>query len=277
MNLINQTIKHPTLGVGYVTEQNNKYIWIKFANKTSKFKYPDAFTKILKCEDPKTQETLEEESPTSKAIKEAQKLAEKKYAAEVAARKTTRQSLPFRKKAVIKQQRISGQRMTFYVFQGSTYDRESRSEYLWAPVSNKSGQTFHHWERMLDIQAGDIIFHGHNGYIKAVSMARNRCYACSQPEELRTEDLWDKEGRKVDCNYIPIKRPIKTSTLKEDILRLCNVKYAPFDSRGKGNMGYLYDLNRELAAIFLRESVKQNAYLEDVDYIRDLISEADKV
>ena len=68
-------------------------------------------------------------------------------------------------------------------------------------------------------------------------------------------------------------RPIKTSHYTTDILRLCNVKYAPFDKDGNGNMGYLYELNRELAQIFLRGLVKLNPSLAYVDYVAELLSE----
>ena len=32
-----------------------------------------------------------------------------------------------------------------------------------------------------------------------------------------------------------------------NIIRFCQVKYSPFDKDGNGNMGYLFDINRELA------------------------------
>ncbi|HEX3016758.1 MAG TPA: hypothetical protein VHP31_02765 [Caproicibacter sp.] len=87
--------------------------------------------------------------------------------------------------------------------------------------------------------------------------------------------MWGQDGRRVDCDYIPIKNPVKTSMFLDDILRLCNVKYSPFDRDGNGNMGYLYEIDRELARIFLRGSSKYNSYLNDFAYIRDLLAEAD--
>lgn len=278
MNLLNNKVKHINFGLGTVIAQDDKYISVEFAAKTSMFGYPDAFTKFLQAEDTTVQAAILQEIADSKAaveaqkraVEEAKKHAEEQRATETAAKKTT---VPSKKKAAVSQGRIPGKRMTFYVFQGNTYDRESRGGYIWAPVSNKSGNTFHHWDRLLDIRPGDIILHGLDGYVQAVSTARSECYECKQPDELRTEDLWDQEGRRVDCDYIPIKRPIKTAAFVDDILHLCNVKYAPFDKYGSGNMGYLYELNRELARIFLRASAKNNPYLEDVDYIEELLAE----
>ena len=90
--------------------------------------------------------------------------------------------------------------MVFFVFQGNTFDKECKGGYIWAPVSDRAGNKPHHWERLLDVRQGDIILHGCDGYIKAVSVAKTACYDCNQPAELAVEELWDREGRKVDCD-----------------------------------------------------------------------------
>lgn len=41
-------------------------------------------------------------------------------------------------------------------------------------------------------------------------------------------------------------------------------------------MGYLFELNRELAYIFLKASVEQNQYLGSVDFVQELIDEYEK-
>lgn len=48
VDLLNKQVKHTgALGVGTVTEQDDKYITVQFAGKTSKFMYPAAFEKFL--------------------------------------------------------------------------------------------------------------------------------------------------------------------------------------------------------------------------------------
>lgn len=291
MNLIGKNVIHRVYGVGEVLSQTATMITVRFPSKETKFQYPnpDTFTKFLKAENPDTQAAILEE------IRQEKELAEKKRAEEDARKKAeeerraaeqreaderARAALsskprPAGEKKHVKQERIPGKRMTFFVFHGSTYDRESRGGYIWAPVANRAGLSFHHWDRLLDIRPGDIIFHGCDGYIQAISTARGECYDCRQPEELRSEDMWEPEGRRVDCEYILIKNPIKTTLVRDDILRLCNVKYAPFDRDGNGNMGYLYELNRELARIFLKETAKRNPLIRDIDFVRELLSEAD--
>jgi len=292
MQLIGEKVHHRVFGVGTVTEQSDTTITVRFPAKEAKFTYPnpDTFKKFLTAENPDVQAAIldefvraAEEAARKKAEEEArrkaeeERLAEEKRLADEAARALLRQSRSPEKKTATKQERIPGKRMTFFVFQGTTFDRESRGGYIWAPSSNKAGSSFHHWDRLLDVREGDIIFHGCDACVQAISTARGECYECHQPEELRFEDLWEPDGRRVDCDYILIDNPIKTALVRDDILRLCNVKYAPFDRDGNGNMGYLYELPRELAKIFLRETVKRNPLIGDVNFVRDLLSEPDDI
>lgn len=281
MNLIDCKVKHLSLGTGTVIAQDASHVTVTFAIKTSKFVYPDAFTSFLTCENSTVQAAILQEITDAKEAAEAKKHAEelsKQHAeeqrvAEAAAKRAAMTSTSARRKVPSKQTRILGKRMTFFVFQGATYDRESRGGYIWAPISNKSGNTFHHWDRLLDVRPGDIILHGYDGYVQAVSTAIGACYDCNQPVELSSEELWDEEGRRVDCDYIKIRNPIKTADFVEDIIRLCNVKYAPFDRNGSGNMGYLFEIDRNLARIFLRASIGYNPHLGEIDYIQELIAE----
>lgn len=291
MIIVGEKVLHKVYGVGEVIDQSTTMITVRFPAKDAKFQYPtpDTFTKFLKAENPNVQAAILDEirqeaelAAKKRAEEEARKKAgeERRAAEQREADEHARAALANKprtagEKKHVKQEHIPGKRMTFFVFQGSTFDRESRGGYIWAPVANRAGLSFHHWDRLLDIRPGDIIFHGCDGYIQAISTARGECYDCHQPEELRSEDLWEPEGRRVDCEYILIKNPIKTTLVRDDILRLCNVKYAPFDRDGNGNMGYLYELNRELARIFLKETVKRNTLIGDVDFVHELLSEAD--
>lgn len=284
MNLVGKRIKHKTLGVGVVTAHDGEILTIEFSTKISRFRYTElTFKKFLAAEDINIQQAILEEFDAAKTAEEigykAENIVQLKAAEEQAVRdlaqRTTVHSVASRRKTATRQARIPGRCMTFYVFQGSTFDRESRNGYIWAPISNKAGRTFHHWDRLCDVHPGDIILHGYNAHVQAVSIARSECYECNQPEELRTENLWDQEGRRVDCEYIIFKSPIRTAEFVDDILRLCNVKYAPFDKDGNGNMGYLYEIHRELAKIFLHAGVARNHELKDVDFISEFLAEGD--
>lgn len=45
--------------------------------------------------------------------------------------------------------------------------------------------------------------------------------------------------------------------------------YAPFDKYG--NMGYLYNLNQNLAAFFIRKIAKKNPEVMDLDYLKFIL------
>lgn len=280
MKIEGLSVKHKTLGVGTISKFDGKYLTVAFENKVSMFQYPDAFSRFIQAADPSVHAAILQDVERAKAAAIAQqkaeeetKKAEEQHATIATTKKTMVKSTAVPKVVVPKQERIEGKSATFYVFQGSTFDREYQGGYLWAPITNKTGDTFHHWDRLLDVRPGDIILHGCNGHVQAVSVARAACYDCVQPQELRTEDSWDLEGRRVDCDYIMLSSPIKTTNYTEDIIRLCNTKYAPFNKYGTGNMGYLYEINREMAKIFLNAAVTANSYLKSHQIIAGLLAE----
>lgn len=280
MEIEGLSVKHKTFGVGTITKFDGKYLTVAFESKVSIFQYPAAFSGFIQATDPTVHTAILQEIDDAKAEAIAQqktaeesKKAEDQHVVDTGVKKTAVRSTATPMVVTSKQERIEGKPATFYVFQGSTFDREYQGGYLWAPITNKAGDTFHHWDRLLDVRPGDIILHGCNGHVQAVSVARAACYDCVQPQELRTEDSWDLEGRRVDCDYIMLSTPIKTTNYIEDIIRLCNTKYSPFNKYGTGNMGYLYEINREMAKIFLNAAAIANPYLKSHQVIAGLLAE----
>ena len=280
MELKGKKVIHQSLGIGIIAEQTNDYIAVEFSAKTSKFVYPGAFIKFIKAQDSQLQAAILSEYEDVRIAAEAKKQADdaaREAAEELKALAAASKKIPAkqseRKTAYEKQSRdSSGRPMVFFVFQGNTFDKENRGGYIWAPITNKAGSTIHHWDRLLEVRKGDIIIHGCDGYIAAISTARGECYECAQPDELRVEDLWDKDGRRVDCEYITIKSPIKTSNYKEDIINLSATKYSPFNKDGDGNMGYLFEINPDLARIFIRETARLNDYLLNYEFVNDFLN-----
>ncbi len=75
VSLINKRIKHTgALGVGTVTEQDDKYITVEFVSKTCKFAYPTAFEKFLVALDSADAEAINKELEEAKAAEEQTKL-----------------------------------------------------------------------------------------------------------------------------------------------------------------------------------------------------------
>ena len=118
---------------------------------------------------------------------EARKAAEQAKLEELAAkagRKTT-------SKPVKRIERVEGQHLTFLVFQGSTFAKEYKGGYIWAPKYTQAGGTCHHWDRLLDVREGDIILHCADGHIEAISVAKGPCFDAESPDELEDVDFND--------------------------------------------------------------------------------------
>ena len=266
MDLKNQLVKHKILGRGTIVAQDDKYITVAFASKTSNFVYtnPDTFGKFLTLVDEDLHNAVVHE------VEETRLADQQRNAAKmVAAVPPIVESEPIQEKS----ERIPGKPMTFYVFQGETFDIEYRGGFIWAPQHSQNGSKIFHWENMAHVKTGDIVLHGCNGRVVAVSSAVSDCYDCDRPAERAFENAWNNQGRRVDLRYTRFAMPIKTSDFLSDILRYCKAKYSPFDKAGNGNMGYLYELNRELARIFLSAAIRENPELSDIDYIREFMAE----
>ncbi|MBE5103311.1 HNH endonuclease [Priestia aryabhattai] len=138
----------------------------------------------------------------------------------------------------------------FLVFQNKSYEEERNGGYLWAPQKNKNGQTFHHWTDMKLIKKGDIIFNSFNGKLVSILTAQANCQEHERPTGLEQLDLWEKDGWLVDVEYSDLEQPITYKNYMEDILKLQDDKYAPFNKSGRGNTGYLFRVSKELANLF---------------------------
>ncbi len=130
INLLNKKVKHfGAFGVGTVVEQDEKYITVQFSKKTSTFQYPSAFEKFLIPEDEDVKNEIQNELDAIKAAEETKKVEE---AAKQAAKEQERiDALKAKVNPSVKQagssklyvpaNRVSGQALTFLVFQGDTY------------------------------------------------------------------------------------------------------------------------------------------------------------
>ena len=158
-------------------------------------------------------------------------------------------------------------RKFYYVFQGKTYEKELREKFIFAPFSPYN-RRIHHWERMTEVQEGDIIIHGVAGGIVAVSEAVSRAYKIDMPSWAE----WTGDyARRVDVNPCLVKTPLLTSAFTRVIIEACKKsgKYAPFNKRGAGNQGYLFGLPKELAAFFLEQLMRKNVNMADYPFIQD--------
>lgn len=278
MDLLNKRVKHVKNGIGSIVQFDGAYLTVQFETRVMPFVYPDAFEKFLVMEDAQTQkaivaliESKKTEEIERQRIKETARIeAEKKREEQVRASSIGKRSVGD-KKDYLPVKREPGKARIFYVFQKTKYEEQRDGGYIWAPKLSKAGRPVFHWDRLKDVREGDVILHGCHGYIKAVSIAKGSYYSCEQPEALRTEEQWELEGRKVDCEYISIQKPIKASDYREYIKEMSKGKYEPFDKDGNGNMGYLFDINPMLAKLFISESAKKNSNLLEYDFVKKIL------
>lgn len=128
-----------------------------------------------------------------------------------------------------------------------------------------------------------------NGGISAISQAITDCYPARITEDLfRIANMgipgvgvWPPEGgRRVDCEYVELRNRMSIKKFKQDILELKDFKYrayhvknSAFNVKGGVNQGYLYELEKPLAYIFIDEAIKNNPYLKNYEFITKIFSD----
>lgn len=140
---------------------------------------------------------------------------------------------------------------SFIVMQGHTYQEEKALGFIWAAKQDSSGMPSHSWQRMTEVEEGDLIFHYVRGNILAVSVATTRCEIAKRPINVQNEALWNEQGYLVKLKYHELDVPIHIMSKFETISPLLPIKYSPFQMNGNGNQGYLYPCNEELAVRLL--------------------------
>ena len=159
------------------------------------------------------------------------------------------------------------------MFQGGSFDDEYTGGYIWAPYESKYGMKFHYWDRLKDLKEGDMLFHADHGNIRAISIVREPHVVAARPEKLVGMYEGDNRGYLVYCDYTYIKNPISAWDYTDQTKKYSQVKYAPFNVNGTGNLGYLYELDQRLATFFLEESVKKNSALGEMDFVKEFLAE----
>lgn len=258
MDLGNKNVIHSTFGLGVIKKQDDKYITVEFNDQTKVFIFPDAFRSFLKAEDPQVQKEIEQLLKTSSRSAPSAPLELSNPSSPLMSTIPSEKVFPM---AGVK-------RNIYFVFQNKTFEVEYRGGYIWAPIGSS-----HHWERLKMVRKGDVMIHSCGGVVQAFSVAKGRFIPCIQPEAMIGQGWWPKDGRKVECLYTYVQNPIKLSKYKKEIIKYGGGQYQPFNVNGTGNQGYLFEINRPLAKLFIRESVMQNPTLKQLDYISEVLEE----
>lgn len=270
--MLNEEVVHSKWGVGIITKVEDDTITVHFDDAgDKKLAAQVVFDRgILKFVDPDTQKAYFAEVEAKKKALADRKAAEEK-AQELAEKEQTKAATGnFDSRKTPEITRKGNERLYFYVFQGTSYEVEKTGGYIWAPIENELGQSMHHWDRMLDVRPGDIVLHGVDGSVAAISIVKGKAYPAQRPLS-HGDDQWIQYGRKVDLEYHLLRRPLPTKDFSDDIKRFSTEKYSPFNVNGSGNMGYLFNINAELVTIFAEWLKKYDPQISDIDGIKELI------
>lgn len=67
------------------------------------------------------------------------------------------------------------------------------------------------------------------------------------------------KGWRVDTKYHKIEKPIITSNYMDKLLELQPDSNAPFNKLGRGNTGYLFAANKELADFIISKTIEKQS------------------
>lgn len=277
MELVGKRVNHSKWGSGQITDiDDSNRITVEFGEKTGKFEFPCAFETFIKAEDVNLQQEIEKlivEKHVEKTRKKEERYKELSVQGRYAGGGS---SSDYDEKKFVPTKRIEGHALTFYCSQGFYFEPESELGLIWAPLYTHDGRSLYYWDNVMNVREGDIIIHGADGMIKAISRVKGPYTDSINPFKDWDKDTSSDEGRKVECDYKILMNPIATADFREDIIKYCQVKYAPFDKNGNGNSGYFFDLDAHLASIFVRAAMKKNPDVAKVEYLQWLLQMDDE-
>ena len=89
----------------------------------------------------------------------------------------------------------------FWVNQGATHDDEVAAGCLWAPERDAHGATLNHWDSMLLVQPGDVMFTYAKGHLRGYAVATSGASPMPRPYASGSPYSPGQGGRVVFCSY----------------------------------------------------------------------------
>lgn len=132
----------------------------------------------------------------------------------------------------------------WWVNQGSSYARESKGGYLWAPRHNKKGRTHPYWSNMTLLREGDRVFHYKNGAIRALSLVVQPAVETDGRPDGVTDSQWEEEGWLATVRMEELDSRLPLAQTPQQVREKAGPK-GPFDSTGGVKQGYLFPLEEE--------------------------------
>lgn len=134
--------------------------------------------------------------------------------------------------------------MNYYlVAQGQSHDYELKNHILWSPKETKAGSSNIGYINMAHIKVGDIIFHGYNNGIHAISIAIQDSHSSNRPKGL-SQHNWRNTGWEVKLKTFKINFDLNNQLLRSSL-------YKGFSKRGRIRQIYLSSLSKN-SIIYLK-------------------------
>lgn len=134
----------------------------------------------------------------------------------------------------------------WWVNQGQTYKYEVGEGFMWSPKRRKDGAYNQYYENMREVAPGDVVLSYANAAIRAWGRATSYCYDARRPAEFKT---WAEDGWRVDVEFTPLARPLRTIDRLTELRHLLPEQYSPIhpeSGEGQANL-YLTELSEPLA------------------------------
>lgn len=124
---------------------------------------------------------------------------------------------------------------------------------MWAPLVNKDGKSQHHWDRMDEVQSGDLVVNYSGGQIRAISTALTRARPAMNSYDGSTGSEWENEGREIKLKMQELDVTLPLSDIPEDLRMSWKEAGSPFNKKGGINQGYLFNLPEEAGLWLMNE------------------------
>ena len=121
---------------------------------------------------------------------------------------------------------------------------------MWSPKQNANGARNHHYDNMLRVRPGDLIFSFRDRVIPAIGVARSSAYSASKPAEFGAAGRnWDNDGWRVDIEYRDLANKVRPVDHMPRIRPTLPADRAPLYENGDGKQAYLFHVPEEMAQV----------------------------
>ncbi len=137
----------------------------------------------------------------------------------------------------------------WWVNQGETYSEASQRGDIWAPTLDRAGREQGHWNRVREVQDGDLLIHYSDGAIRALGIAGGNASDRSNPS--KQDNLWAQDGWGTDVQYYSLPQALPIGKLGEEVVSLIQeIPDGPLTRTGGVKQGYLWRFTTEAFQAF---------------------------